>query len=278
VRTTVIARFTVKEALRRRVILAGFGLTVVFLSLFAIGAHFAVLEIETSSLLLPSFRPVVISQLLLSGVWVVSMASALLAIFASAGTLGAEIESHTLHAIASKPVGRWEIVAGKWLGLAAMLTTYTTLAGSAVILVVWVRAGYVPPSPPLALLALIVQGLVLVSISLLGSAVLPPLVTGISVFMLHAIAMVGGLQEQIGYVLRNEVMQGLGVCISLIIPSDAMARLAAASLQATSGATTVMPGPFNVPAPPSAWMMAYAVLYLAACVLGAIEGFERRDL
>ena len=274
----VIAHFTLQEALRRRIVLAAFGLTLIFLALYAIGAHFAVQEVETSALLLPSFRPILLSQLLLSGVWVVNMATSLLAIFAAAGSLGAEIENHTLHAIASKPLARWEIVAGKWLGLASMLVVYSVLASSAVIGIVWLRAGYTPPNPGLALFALSFQALVLVSLTLLGSAVLQPLAAGVGVFMLHAIAVIGGLQEQLGYVLRNETMQQIGVWVSLAIPSDTMARLAAAALQTTSGAASAMPGPFSVPSAPSGWMVLYAALYLTACLLGTIESFARRDL
>jgi ABC-type transport system involved in multi-copper enzyme maturation permease subunit len=273
----VLARFTFREALRKRLVLAALLLTLVFLVLFAIGAHFAIRELDTSRLLLPSLRPVIVSQLLLMGVWVVSLASALLAIFAASGTLSGEIESFTIHAVASKPIQRWEIVAGKWLGLAIMVVIYTVVAVALVIVIVWVRAGYVPPYPGMALVALAIQSLVLLSMTVLGSALFPSLATGIGVFMLHAIAISGGLVEQLGFVLRNQTMQDIGLWVSLTIPSDVMAKLAASGLQ-TAGSLTTSPSPFSVLSPPSAWMAAYAVLYLGACLALASARFERRDL
>ena len=274
----MLARFTLREALRRRLILAALLLTGVFLALYAVGTHFAVRELETSRLLLPAFRPVLISHLLLTGIWVMSLASAMLAIFAASGTLSGEVDSYTIQAVAAKPVQRWEIVVGKWLGLGGMVVLYSVVTGALVIAIVWARAGYAPPSPVAALAAIAIQSLVLLSMTMLGSAFLPSLATGIGVFMLHAIAMAGGLEEQLGFVLRNETMQTTGVWVSMIVPSDVMAKLAASGLQTTIGATTAMPGPLNVLSPPSGWMAAYALLYLGACVALAAARFERRDL
>jgi ABC-type transport system involved in multi-copper enzyme maturation permease subunit len=274
----VLAAFTFREALRRRLVLAALALTAVFLGLFAVGTHFAIRELETSRLLLPSFRPVIISQLLLTGVWVMSLASALLAVFAAAGTLSGEIENFTIQAVASKPIRRWEIVVGKWLGFGVMVVVYTVVTATLVILIVRVQAGYMPPYPGVALAAFAIQSLVLLSMTILGSAFFPSLANGIGVFMLHAIAMAGGLEEQLGFVLRNETMQSIGVWISLVVPTDVMAKLAASGLQTSIGASTSMPGPFNVLSPPSAWMVLYAVLYLGACLAVAVLRFETRDL
>jgi len=278
VRTLVLARFTFREAIRRRIVLAALVLTGIFLALFALGTHFAVRELETSPLVLPSFRPVIVSQLLLSGIWLMSLASSLLAIFAASGTLSAEVESFTIQAIAAKPLRRWEIVVGKWLGLAAMTTGYSIITAALVMVVVWLRAGYAPPNPALALGALAMQMLVLLSLTILGSALFPALAAGITVFMLHAIAMAGGLEEQLGLVLRNETMQKIGVWISLLVPSDVMGKLGASGLQTLTGATTTMPGPFSVLAPPSGWMALYAALYLTTCLALAAARFARRDL
>lgn len=277
-RTLVLARFTFREALRRRLIAAALILTVVFLTLFALGTHFAVRELETSRLILPAFRPLIVSQILLTGVWVMTLASGLLAVFAGSGTLSGEIESYTIQAIATKPVRRWEIVLGKWLGLATMTGVYAVLTVGAVTAIVWARAGYIPPDPGIALAAVEVEVLVLLSLTLLGSAFFPSLATGIVVFMLHAIAMASGLQEQLGYVLQNQTMQSIGLWISLAIPSDVMAKLAAAALQTTTGATTLMPGPFGVVTAPSGWMALYSLLYAVTCVAIAMARFEKRDL
>jgi ABC-type transport system involved in multi-copper enzyme maturation permease subunit len=277
-RIAAIARFTFLEAARRRFVAASVGLTALFLVLYAVGTHFAVRELETSPLLLPSFRPILLSQLLLTGVWLVSLASGMLGIFASCGTLSSEIESHTLQSIAVKPVHRWEIVVGKWLGLTLMAAVYTLAAASVVIVIVWVRSGYLPPNPPVAVAALMLQAAVLVSMTVLVSAFLPNLAAGIGVFLLHALAMAGGIEEQIGVALRNQTMQDIGVWLSVLIPTDAMGKIAASALQASVTGGVAMPGPFSVIHAPSPWMALYGGIYLAACLAVAVARFERCDL
>jgi len=278
VRTLALARFTFHEAIRKKIVVAAVSLTLIFLALFALGTHFAVRELETSTIIIPSVKPILVSQLLLTGVWITSLASGLLAIFAASGTISGEVENATLHAIAAKPLPRWEIVVGKWLGLATMVTSYTIVVAGIVIATVWMRAGYAGTSPHLALLALSMQTLVLLSLTVLGSAWFPSLATSIGVFMLHAIAMAAGIQEQLGFVLKNQTMQDAGLYVSLVIPSDAMQKLAAAALQNTTGATLTMPGPFSVLAPPSPWMVAYAALYIVLCMLIAVARFDAQDL
>jgi ABC-type transport system involved in multi-copper enzyme maturation permease subunit len=278
VRTLVLARFTFHEALRRRTVLAAAILTVLFLGLYALGTHFAVRELETSVLIIPSAKPLLISQLLLVGMWIASLASGLMAIFCASGSISAEVENATLHAIAAKPLRRWEIVVGKWLGLAVMAVVYTVVVAGVVIAIVWARAGYAGSAPLVAVGALAMQTVVLLSLTVLASSWFPSLATSIGVFIAHAIAMAAGVEEQLGFVLKNETMQNAGVLVSLAIPSDAMEKLAAAALQNTTGATLAMPGPFSVLAPPSPWMVAYAAIYSALCLLLAVVRFDGQDL
>jgi ABC-type transport system involved in multi-copper enzyme maturation permease subunit len=274
----VLARFTFFEALRKRTVLVAALLSMVFLALYALGTHYAVRELETSTIIIPSVKPFLIGHLLLTGMWITSLASGLLAIFSASGTISGEIENATLQAIAAKPLRRWEIVAGKWLGLAAMQVVYTVLLTAGVILIVWLRTDYAGSSPLLALVALAMQSLVLLSLTVLASSWFPSLATGIGVFMLHAIAMAAGAAEQIGYLLKNQTMQDAGVWVSLVIPSDAMEKLAAAALQTTIGATLAVPGPFSVLSPPSLWMVGYAALYALLCLLVAVVRFDGQDL
>jgi Cu-processing system permease protein len=277
-RAFAIARFTFHEAIRRRTVVAAAIFTLVYLGLFAFGTHYAVRELETSALIIPSAKPLLISQVLLTGMWIGSLASGMLAIFCASGAISAEVENATLHAIAAKPLRRWEIVVGKWLGLALISVVYTVIVVGAVIAIVWLRAGYAGSAPLIAMGALAMQTLVLLSLTVLASSWFPSLATSIGVFIAHAIAMAAGVQEQLGFVLKNQTMQNAGVWVSLVIPSDAMEKLAAAALQNTTGATLTLPGPFSVLSPPSPWMVAYALLYSALCLLLAIVRFDGQDL
>jgi Cu-processing system permease protein len=183
-----------------------------------------------------------------------------------------------LHALVSKPVGRWHLVLGKWLGLAGMVAVYTLVVGGLVMAVVWIRSGYAPPSPPLALVGLILQALVLLSLTLLGSVFVSALAAGVGVVMLHAVAMAGGMQEQVGAFLRNQTMLDIGLWVSLVLPSDTLARLAASGLQSPTASALGMVGPLSVLSPPSLWMALYAALYAATCLSLTVARFESMDL
>ena len=78
-----------------------------------------------------------------------SMMTSLMAVLTSCDTLSGEIASGTIHAIATKPVERWCLVFGKWVGFVGMLTLYVSLieggtdrcsAGSRVVIFLTTRS------------------------------------------------------------------------------------------------------------------------------------------
>ena len=126
--------------------------------------------------------------LLLAGLYVVHSLAVMLAIFASVDTISGEIASHTIQALVTKPVRRWQVLLGKWLGYAAMLVVYLLLLGGGIILATSLLVRYVPPNPLQGLLLLILEALVLLSLSLLGGTRLSTLTNGVALFMLYGVA------------------------------------------------------------------------------------------
>ena len=274
----VIAAFTFREAVRKRIVLAAGALTILLLVLFLVGTHYAVQELERSPRILPTLRPLILAQLLLMGVWTISFLSCALTIFISVGTIAGEVEAGTLQVIVPKPLGRWEIVLGKWIGLAVMLGVYTALTVTAMLLIVYLRAGYLPPQPALGVALMVFQVLLLLSLSVLGSALLPPIASGIVIFMLYGLAVAGGMVEQIGNLIPNESLKLVGLISGVILPSDVLWRLASSYLQPRLLTPLQAFGPFSGILPASEWMAAYAFLYLLATVLAACIVFDRKDL
>ena len=78
--------------------------------------------------------------LLMAGMYVVNFLTAMMTVLTSVDTLSGEISSGTIHTLVSKPVRRWEIVLGKWLGFAGMLTLYLLLMAGGVMLIVYLRS------------------------------------------------------------------------------------------------------------------------------------------
>src|SRR5258707_15787006 len=111
-RITHIASNTFREAVRDRVLynLIAFAL---LLSGAAILVGQISVEIE---------RLVVINL----GLTAVSLFGVVIAIFIGIGLVSKEIDKRTLYTVLSRPVRRWEFIAGKFFGLARTLVVNTT--------------------------------------------------------------------------------------------------------------------------------------------------------
>jgi Cu-processing system permease protein len=276
----VLARFTFREAVRKKILFAALGLTVVFFILFWVGSYFAFRDMQAGRLS-PAIQRFAAAQILLSGLYVVNFMAGLLAIFTSAGTIAGEIEQGTLHAVVPKPIHRWEIVVGKWLGFASMLSLYVIVSSAIAIAVVYSLGGYLPPLPIAGLALGILSVLLLLSLTMMLSTLVSTIAAGIVVFMLYGVGTVGGMIEQLGAILQNETMVNLAIITSLIIPSDVLWKMSSYFLQPPAplgGLAARGAGPFTVATPPSAPMVIYSVCYTAAAIGVALLAFRRRDL
>ena len=289
--TLVIARLTFREALRRKALYGAIALTIAFLALYAWGAGYVVRELETET---PrglariasqggvDVRILAVGELLLAGLYAVSNIAGLLAIFMAAGTISQEVEGGTLQSILAKPVSRLQVVLGKWLGGALMLGAYVIVTGLVAAGIVYWRAGYLPAQLPLGLCFLVLEAMLLYSLTMVGSSLVPAITTGIVMLIVYVVANVTGMIEQVGVAVGSETMIRIGVVASLLIPSNALWKMGAAVIQPPNPlpalGINMSLGPFGVVDPPSAWMGVYAVGYtLAALGLAALI-FSRRDL
>lgn len=275
----VLTSFTFQEASRKKVLLGAVVTSVLGLVVFGIGARFAFRDLHSSSEPFAGFNTFMTAQILMAGLYVVSFIGSLLAIFLSVGTISAEIDAGTLHAVVPKPVRRWEIVMGKWLGFAALLIIYVWGMCLAVAGLVYWFSGYWPSGIAASTLLMMVQALLLLSASMLGSTILPTVVNGILVFMLYAVAFAGGLIEQIGAVIRSDALVNIGILTSLLMPSDSLWRSAASHLQlSVSRNGAFQGGPFSAFTQPSSAMIVYALIYFLVMVAAANWAFSKRDL
>ncbi|MDM7917475.1 MAG: ABC transporter permease [Candidatus Eisenbacteria bacterium] len=269
-----IARLTLREARRRRLVLAVALMGIVFLTLFTIGFYFVHRSAGGS---IVGERPEVWNFFLLTGLYVVNFLTVVLTVLASVDAIAGEIASGTIQTIVTKPIARWKIIAGRWLGLAGLVALFVALMGAAMIAIVWGLSGYVPPNPVQALALMILEGMVILSLSILGGTRMPTLANGVVVFMLYALAFIGGWCEQIGAFLRNATLANLGIVVSLLAPSEALWRRAAYLMQPPAIRQLGF-GPFATATAPSPAMVVYAALYAAVLLWLAVRSFRRRDL
>lgn len=279
----VMAGFTLRETVRKKALLAAIVLTVAFLALYALGTYFVFREsnyFTRPSEYSPALRQATVAGLLLAGLYVINSIGGLLAIFTAVGSISGEIDQGTLHAVIPRPLHRWQVVVGKWLGYATLLTVYVTFTTLGAMGIMWLLSGHFP-SGALAGVALMSLGaLLLLSLSLAGSTVLPTIANGIVVFLLYSVGTLGGMMEQLGWVIANRTLVNIGIITSLMIPTDSIWRMAAQALQPNLPLNMLMDGggPFATLNPPSMWMAIYAVLYGLAAIITAVIIFQRRDL
>ncbi|MER3513475.1 MAG: ABC transporter permease, partial [Chloroflexota bacterium] len=95
-----------------------------------------------------------------------------------------------------------------------------------VILAVRILGGYTTPNIVSGLALMVLEGALVLTLSILGGTRLSTLANGVLVFGLYGLAFVGGWVEQIGAIMHNETVIDIGIVSSLIMPSEALWRLA----------------------------------------------------
>jgi ABC-2 type transport system permease protein len=281
VSTLIVARWTLLEAVRRRLVLAAVLLSAAFVVLFAVA--FSILygrarSVEDQDGVFLVFAGTLQTVL---GLYAVQFLAAFLALLLSVGAISSEVESGTLHAVLARPLRRSEYLLGRWLASAGLLAGYVTVMATSLLLVARVVAGYQPVDPVRAVLLMMLEAVLLLTVGLLGSTFLPTLANGVVLFSLFGLAWMGGIVEFVGDTVGNQTMVDLAVAVSLLFPSDAIWRAASYYLQPPTflGVAVSRGGiPFASLTPPTAALLAWALAYPAAALLGALRTFARRDL
>jgi ABC-type transport system involved in multi-copper enzyme maturation permease subunit len=214
---------------------------------------------------------------MLAGLYAVSFLTLIMTVLTSVDTLSGEITSGTIHTLVSKPLRRWEIILGKWLGYTGMLTLYLLLMAGGVLLIVYWLSGYTAPNVWVGLGLMWLNINLLLSISLFGGAFLSTLANGVLVFGLYGVAFIGGWIEQFGALLNNSAAINIGIISSLILPSEALWKRAVFEMQSPLVAAIGFT-PFSSTSTPSPLMIAYAVVYMLVMIWLAMRQFSRRDL
>jgi len=287
----LITRFTLLEAMRRRLFLAVVVLSAIMLTVFAIllsvGMHFLVAN-NNSSLSPQLF-------LLSGGIfiavmvgWMVYLLSSLLTIVLTAGMISAEVEAGTFAVIVPKPLSRTEIVLGKWLGYALILGVYTALLFLSFLAVIYWQSGYWPPQVLKALGTLELETMTLLAITTLGSSLVPTIVNGAIALILFIGAPISSVVQFIVQAIsqaQDQSMQNIAITINLIVPTDALWHgtsfylLPSQNLFAILGVSTrTFNTPFTSAEPLTAAFLVWAVLYSLILPLIAVLRFQRRDL
>jgi Cu-processing system permease protein len=280
-KTWIIARMTFREAVRRRIVLTGLVLGVLFLIIFSIGFHMIYAEmtgnVSREGAMVRLMQTEASNFLLLAGLYAVAFLSVAMGALLSADTMAGEISSGTIQTIVTKPLRRSDVVIGKWLGFACLLGLYSLLMSGGTVLSVYIQSGYLPKNLPAGLSMIYLEAVLVMTVALACSSAMPALATGGIVFGLYGLAFIGGWIEQIGAVFGNQTAVQVGIVTSLIIPTEALWRRATYIMQSPLTSALQM-SPFSTLSVPSTLMIVYAILYLVVMLWAAINIFQHRDM
>ena len=277
-----LARLTLREASRRRLLWALAGLTVTLLALSGWGFSRLAAALATLGDLDGGEARFITSQLLNLVMFGLSLIAALGTAFLAGPTLGGEVESGMALAVLARPVRRSAVLLGKWLGLATFGCGYVAVAGLAQFAVVRSTMGYWPPDPLQGLALLGAQTVVLLTLALLLSSVVSPTASGIVAVGLFGATWVAGVVGGIGEALANEGVARVGTVSRVLLPTDGLWRGAMHAFQdpsALAGLGLEGEGfPFLSEAPLSPGYLLWTVVWVAMAWWLTAATFARRDV
>jgi ABC-type transport system involved in multi-copper enzyme maturation permease subunit len=276
-----VARLTLREAARRRVVWALLVLTVVLIALSAWGFS-KLIGLDTELGAMTSGEARLIASILLNLIlFGMSLIAAIGTAFLAGPTLGGEVESGQALAMLARPVRRSSILLGKWLGLAAFGCGYVVLAGLTQIVTVRATVGYWPPAPAAGLALLAAEVVVLLTLALLLSSVVSPMASGIIAVGLFGATWIAGVVGGIGGALGNEGVERVGTVSRILLPTDGLWRGAMNGFQDPSALFQMGPEggfPFLSEAPLTPAYLVWAAVWIAMIWGLTALTFARRDV
>ena len=277
-----MAGLTLREALRRKVIWALLGLTAVLLGLDAWGfASLPGMRTSYGSMTSGEAR-LLASEMLNLVMFALSLIVALGAAFLAGPTLSGELESGVALAVLARPVNRWAVLLGKWLGLGVFACGYVLTAGLAQFAGVWWAVGYWPPSPVSALALLSLEAVTLLTLGLLLSTLISPMASSVVSVGLFGATWVAGVVGGVGDALDNAGVRRVGTVAHVVLPTDGLWRGAMNALQDPSLIARFPEAtrgfPFLSATGPGVGYLLWVVAWLV--VVGGVCGltFARRDV
>ena len=281
----VIARLTIVELVRRRVIWVLAGLSILSVALVGWGLERLVTLAREDGIEELQIQ-IGVSQVLILIAFMFSFVLAMTAAFIGAPAVGGDLESGVALAVLARPIRRSQVLLGRWLGSAVVVVAYTVLSGLLAIGATLLVSGYGPPEPWFALAFLSGQALVLLTLTLALGSVLPSIGAGAIAVVGFGLGWMAGVLAGIATGLGIELLGRVAEVSRWLLPSDGLWRgviyglepplvllMAAGEVPELANAN-----PFYAPAPPPLAFVVWSVAWIALVLGLSVWWFERRDL
>lgn len=279
----VLARFAIKEALRRRVFTVVAILTGGFLVLYALGVWQAS---KISDDLGSGFNGVDPTTVVGATMFGLAMFATLflgvvLAVFLTLGAIRGDAERGLLQPVLVRPISRRELFLARLLAAGGVSGVYVIGVYLLAMLLTGAIGGYWPGSFVQAGLDLALGVVIVTALSLAGSVVLSSTANGIAVFMAFGSGLTAGLLGQIGRALDSGTLSGVSDVVAHALPFEALYQAALFEITSTTTGFTgfaLRLGPLGGAQEGGIGLWLWALAYLGLVTAAALAAFRRADL
>jgi ABC-type transport system involved in multi-copper enzyme maturation permease subunit len=203
------------------------------------------------------------------GLTAVSLFGVVIAIFIGIGLVSKEIEKRTLYTVLSRPVRRWEFIVGKFFGLAGTLVVNTFFMAIGVFAALFYVAHKFSGPDALILVALyfiVLEFLIICSLSLLFSSFSSPLLSAVFAFSLFVIGSFADDLRGFAY-LTHGATRWIAMGAAYLVPNfSALNVISLVAHQQSIASQLVLQNTL------------YALFYSAMTLSGAVLIFDRKNL
>jgi ABC-type transport system involved in multi-copper enzyme maturation permease subunit len=272
-----IAHLTLVDARRKRIVAAAALCGAGYLLLYGAAMLLAVRTMDQSHTPLLQ-RQLNLAAFTVAGCYAANILASLFAVLLPVDALSGEIDSGVMQTIASKPIRRSDIVFGKWAGHGIIVIAYMLAVLGGVFVSARLLGGYVPQDVVRIVLLMMLEVVVLLTVSIAGGTRLSTVTNGVVACGYFGLAFVGGVIEQVGTIGGIQSARNLAVFASLISPSDALWRLGAYYLAPGAARDQLAAAPFGGASVPTVLMVWWAAALTLVLLAWAVWQFSKRPL
>jgi len=259
----VIARNTISEAIRRKVLVA---FTIIGIAVIALTFSFGQFQARQDLTIVKGM-----------GLGIISLAGLLITVILSINLIPTEIERRTIYTILSKPVRRHEFLLGKYLGALGTLLLNIGIMSIIFVAAFAVKQAIAHPDTminPLSLfkasLMIYMQLLLLTSVSIFFSVFTTPLVNFFLSFGIFIVGNMSSFTEDLAKNGSNPLLKGFFLAVHYLVPNfgnfNYVNPLVNPEVQVKSEALFLGQN------------CVYALVYAAILMIIAILAFDRREV
>jgi ABC-type transport system involved in multi-copper enzyme maturation permease subunit len=273
----LLAGLTWREMLRRRLFVLSLLIALLFFLASLMPTLFGARDVTIRATGQQQSVAVVLAAFL--GVPMLKFFAALQVIGLASGAVSGDLERGLLAVVLPKPIARWQVIVGKWIGinlvLVANLLLWTTLGWASLRL----QTGHSFPTLFLAGAWSVVYSLIFCTLALFFSTFTTGALAAGLAALLGAAAWPHAILRQLGSTFHVPALARAGAAARYLVPVNQVELWVEHSLGPIAPSLINPAGfAFNVPRQPSAADLVYVGLYIAALFAAALVIFQRRDI